>query len=759
MYSREDWELFRSIETLCQKAGVNRNDLPTLVAKELVDNALDAIEKQNDGIVTIGLLENNGFYVHDNGSGIPESMLARLFSLHRLTSSKLMRLPTRGTLGNGLRVVTGSVLASGGNMFIHTRGKQYQLIPHDNGEIDVKYIEDTSYLGTRIEIYFGASLQMIESDLRWAKVAIEFNIGESYSGNPSPYWYDTDAFYELAQASKDQTVRDFISGFDGCSGKRAGIIADGYQECYTNDISRHDTDILLYRARNEAKSVSIRRLGYIGDVFADKDLYYSKQHGKFALSTGRGQHNADIPFLVEAWASVTHAENPEFQVTVNKTPVTGSVWAQADKTELLLVTGSVVIGRAKLGRTKCDIYINIQTPYMPIMSDGKAPDLSHMADVIVKAVNSAVRKAKRGNRKDNPRQKVPNQKDIIFDNIPIASDSLRGDRGYRFSQRQLYYAIRPKLLDVTRNPDYKWFSDCITQYENIHGDILGMYRDTRGALYHPHLGEEMPIGTLEVEEYKRPAWTFNKILYIEKQGFFSTLKAEKWCERNDCALLTSKGQASRAAKDLLDFLGDTKEQITFYCIHDADASGTMIYQALQEATAAREARRVRIINLGLEPWEALEMSLQIEHPSYRDTQAVADYVKQRTDQNWEQWLQNNRVELNAMTTGLFIDWLDYKMSIADDTPQKVTPPLPVIGTQLQDNVREYIEEKIRDEVLRDANFERLVQDTLSNLNGELYHTKTRILDDIRQAFNQNDTQSWRDIVKKIADSFVKENAA
>ena len=32
----------------------------------------------------------------------------------------------------------------------------------------------------------------------------------------------------------------------------------------------------------------------------------------------------------------------------------------------------------------------------------------------------------------------------------------------------------------------------------------------------------------------------------------------------------------------------------------------MIYQTLQEETKARGARKIKIINLGLEPWEAID---------------------------------------------------------------------------------------------------------------------------------------------------------
>ena len=50
------------------------------------------------------------------------------------------------------------------------------------------------------------------------------------------------------------------------------------------------------------------------------------------------------------------------------------------------------------------------------------------------------------------------------------------------------------------------------------------------------------------------------------------------------------------------------------CVHDADASGTMIYQTLQEETKARGARKMEIVNLGLEPWEAIAMRLRGRDP-------------------------------------------------------------------------------------------------------------------------------------------------
>jgi hypothetical protein len=223
----------------------------------------------------------------------------------------------------------------------------------------------------------------------------------------------------------------------------------------------------------------------------------------------------------------------------------------------------------------------------------------------------------------------------------------------------VFYVIRPFVRDAL-GAELTWgnFETIIGDHEFEQGEIAGMYRDSRGTLCHPHLKDSIPLGTLQVERYERPEWTFNKILFIEKEGFFEALKEDAWPERHDCALLTSKGQPTRAARDLLDLLGETGEEILFFAVHDADAAGTLIYQSLQDATRARPGRKVRVVNLGLEPEEALEMGLEVEGVAASERRKpMASYVPAE----WESWLHHHRVELNAMTTPQFIAWLDAKM--------------------------------------------------------------------------------------------------
>lgn len=203
MYKREDWTLYRSLNTLGQKAGVGADGIPCLVAKELVDNALDA-----GGRCRVGMLADNGFWVEDDGGGIPgsDTQIAALFSINRpLTTTKIERKPVRGALGNGLRVVAGAVLATDGGLIVSTRGRTLELIPQeDTGKTIARRLGEWTKPGCRVEVRFGPSLKAVQDDLWWAHQANLLAGGESsYAGESSPYWYDSEAFYELLAAARN----------------------------------------------------------------------------------------------------------------------------------------------------------------------------------------------------------------------------------------------------------------------------------------------------------------------------------------------------------------------------------------------------------------------------------------------------------------------------------------------------------------------------------------------------------------------------
>jgi hypothetical protein len=225
IFEREDWTLFRTVEGLQQKAGVPGERLRRLVIKEIGDNALDtgaAIKFGQNG-------SPDAFYIDDTGPGLdgtPEQ-IAELFSIRRpMRSTKLLRLPQRGALGNGLRVVAGAVLASGGSLTVITGDRRIVLRPQSDGYTAVVEVTKADRpIGTRIEIGFGSILPRDSSALTWIELAEEVaGVGKSYEGRSSPFWYDAGQFHELLLACGTQPVRSLVAELDGCTGGKAGEI-------------------------------------------------------------------------------------------------------------------------------------------------------------------------------------------------------------------------------------------------------------------------------------------------------------------------------------------------------------------------------------------------------------------------------------------------------------------------------------------------------------------------------------------------------
>jgi hypothetical protein len=742
-FERADWTSFRTIEGLQQKAGVPASHLRQLVLKELTDNALDAAGAKH---VRVGELPGGGYFVEDDGPGLdgsPED-IARLFSIARpMVSTKLLRLPIRGALGNGLRVVAGAILASDGTLVVTTNNRRIELRPERDGSTTVALTKAAKHpAGTRIQISFGPAIPEDEDALRWAQIAISMRTGQTYAGRSSPFWYDVPQFRELLSASGSIPVRELIASLDGCTGARAGeIVAEaGLIRVLCADVDGAQATRLLLAARASARPVKPSRPGAVGPE------KFSIRYG-YALSTGIVQFGAaepyaQIPVVVEAFAR--EAADMNLIVCVNRTPIAGDIYASRDKRDLDIYGCGLHHAVAQAPKDKeFTIWLHIMTPYMPITSDGKEPNLEPFRSEVEKAVATAVRKAQRpsGGSKRS-------QKDIVLDNLDEVIADVSGEEGYRFNARQLFYALRPIVMnEIGEELKIGNFTNIITDYESEVGEIEKMYREPRGSITHPHRDETITLGTLMVEDYERPAWTFNKIAYIEKEGSNEALKAVGWLERHDCAVISSKGYSTRAAKDLIDKLVEHDEPVDVFCVHDADAYGTMIYQTLQEATKARGARKIKIVNFGLEPWEAVDMGLEVETVEEgKRRKAVADYVLEREDgEYWEEWLQTHRVELNAMTTPQFIAWLDRKM--AEHGSGKLIPPADVLEAELAERIKNKVRAHLTEQILREAGLERRVAATIAAIKTPKAATLAK---EIKRLFKREPDREWRDHIEAAA---------
>ena len=692
-FTRHDWSIY--VSNLPQRAGVPLSDIRALVLKELVDNALDEVDRiGRPGAVALTQEGEHIYTVTDQGRGFDDSPeeLAHRFSIAKgMVSSKQWRKPTRGCVGNGLRVIVGAVVSGGGRIIVKTRNREVTLRPRLDGTTAVDSVIPIDWpTGASITIEIDRRYPGSDDSLEWARraIALAQQSGPAFNRKPLPAWYDVDhlALNMLAAIGPSGTLAWFVSQLDRCTSREIGQEVTGRfgKGRLCRDVSKEEAAQLLrllqWRTTSPFKP---RRLGLMGaDAWVHEQLTdgYVYEEGSFV--TGRSEPHATIPFLVEAWAATCQTpdsrdDDDVYPVdvvssgfTINRSPaIVDSFSSRNGRSRLAnLRLGSEFI-RLDIPQGAFDFAVNITTPFIPILGDNKTPYLEAFREQIKRAVERAITRAARNNppvlvasRKDNGEaneeedEEKPErifQRSAILQVLPEAIERS-GDGGYEFSQRSLYYRVRILIKAIiTAEPNYNYFCSVLTGYENDNGEIEKLIRDTRGVYVEPHGGELIQMGTVTVAAYIRPPWSYSNILFLEKEDLVSALRQSGFLDRWDCFALSSKGFGSRAARDLIDKIGASgKEEPTkFFCVHDADASGSLISQTLTRATRARAARLVEVIDLGFFPWVVLSEGLlreKVERKSSR-RRPVADYIKDRDqanfydnpndEPNWERWLQ------------------------------------------------------------------------------------------------------------------------
>ncbi|AZK47849.1 hypothetical protein [Paenibacillus lentus] len=143
------------------------------------------------------------------------------------------------------------------------------------------------------------------------------------------------------------------------------------------------------------------------------------------------------------------------------------------------------------------------------------------------------------------------------------------------------------------------------------------------------------------------------------------------------------------------------------------------------------------------------MGLQVESfkrgNRHRSTASYINY-------EWEEWLQENRVELNAMTTPQFIHWLESKME--EYGHKKVIPNDAVLQRKLQDEAKEILRQRLVQKLLVEAGFEQQFEVAIDELSEAVNeHSELRI--EVEQALIERQDRHWTDPVQNRAEDIVK----
>ncbi|MFH1919781.1 MAG: hypothetical protein ABIP48_07860 [Planctomycetota bacterium] len=297
--------------------------------------------------------------------------------------------------------------------------------------------------------------------------------------------------------------------------------------------------------------------------------------------------------------------------------------------------------------------------------------------------------------------------------------------------------------------------------------------DARGRLLEPHTGKQIPLGTLEIDNYlgsvrshvveefdfaaafdtsyptKGPRNRISAVLFIEKEGFNELFKAVKLAERYDLAIMSSKGQSVVAARRLVDELCAVGSGVPLLILHDFDKSGLEIAQSLTEVSAAaRESNRVRyefkneinVIDMGIRLADVHEWKLEAESVLFKGDFAVDSLA---TPEGQDFLRGNQRVELNAFTSADFIAWIETKLK--EHGIRKVIPDAATLGAAYR---RAYTV----------ATINRPVEESLEQAQRESegLTPPKNLAARIKKAIAKNPSRPWDEVLADIAEEELEQ---
>ena len=114
-FSQNQYEDYLTLNGIVNRTGIAKGDSYTFILKELLDNAVDDVEKSNNPLVEAEIsIRNNLLYIvvrnfnESNKVVFSKAKLDSIFNLSRFTSSKrgLFRI-SRGALGDAMKYVLG----------------------------------------------------------------------------------------------------------------------------------------------------------------------------------------------------------------------------------------------------------------------------------------------------------------------------------------------------------------------------------------------------------------------------------------------------------------------------------------------------------------------------------------------------------------------------------------------------------------------------------------------------------------------------
>ena len=331
--------------------------------------------------------------------------------------------------------------------------------------------------------------------------------------------------------------------------------------------------------------------------------------------------------------------------------------------------------------------------------------------------------------------------------------------------RQIYYAARPRMLELTEKTsiDSKYFTQTLlTEYMRRRPEATADWNiawDDRGHFSEPHTDQEIGLGTLAVRSYlkghrdllirnaaisvadvktKGPDGRYGAVLFLEKEGFTQILEAARIAERFDLAIMSTKGMSVTAARTLVEDLCG-RRKLKLLVLHDFDVAGFSIKQTLVTSNRRHAFRHaINYIDLGLRLTDVEELSLDAEPTSNKgDDDAIARRLRINgaTEEEVDFLVGGERVELNAMTSDVFVEFVEGKLK--EHGVAKVIPPEKTLAEAFT-------------AFRRGAAAQAALKAEMARLNAEPVEVPSDLDAQLRAYLEDNPEETWDAALKAIA---------
>lgn len=607
----------------------------------------------------------------------------------------------------------------------------------------------------------------------------------------SPHWYTPERLRDLMSRhiarGDDMSVRDFVAQFRGLSGtskrKAVGELAQ-LSGCTIQDmvqdgkVSMPAVAALLDAMQEHSIPIKADKLGYVGEAHVRQWMGDSIYPQSFQYK----RLTADIegmPYVVEVATGVfnDHSQVRRILSGANFTPLASNPFA---------IVGECLSENRCAVYDPCLVWVHVITPRLDFTDRGKSRADLPRGVPVSKAIEATC-KFWKAIKRDSDREGRARQRRIdeavkrekrekltvkaaAYQVMEAAYLKASNDGTLPANARQIMYAARGEVLRLTgkdKMDDAYFTQTLLPNFMDEHPDLTegwDVAYDDRGNFIEPHTRRKIPLGTLKVRGYLQswhdpvvgkgrptvsasivdtsgPSGRYRFALFVEKEGFNALLDQAEIAERWDIATFSTKGMSVTAARRLVDRLSD--HGVTILVAHDFDKSGFDILTKLFTDTRRYKFRNTpKVVDLGLRMDDIRDMDLEAETVTYdsdkdpreilRQQGATEDELAMLVSGGRAGFWRGQRVELNAMTSQQFLDWLERKLEQAG--VKKVIPDVETLRAAFS-RARQI------------ARVTRIIND-LPDAN-DAANVPDDLVDQVKNGI-KGTARSWEDVIRQLA---------